>query len=86
MAQIRRIKVVQSSKTLALVYFVFGVIAAVIMALVSLAAGGGVAQALSMVLLFSVVYAVAAFIGFTLFAMIYNFVAARWGGIEVETM
>jgi hypothetical protein len=83
MQQIKSFGVMQTAKALAAVYFVIGVIAGVLTALVAifrLRPGRAVAA----LLLTPVVYTVAGFILIVLFSTIYNAVAKKFGGIEIE--
>jgi hypothetical protein len=82
--QILRISPHQSSKVMALIYFIFMLLLVpigVIMLLV-----GGKDRSIGFIFVFApLIYGVTAYVMFGLFAWVYNFVAKRLGGIEFTT-
>lgn len=83
MQQIKSFGVMQTAKALAAVYFVIGLIAGVLTALVAivrLMPGRAVAA----LVLMPVAYTIAGFILVVLLCTVYNAVAKKFGGIEIE--
>lgn len=89
MHKIQRIGVKSAAKVLTLVFFVLGSIHSVILGVLS-GVGGlgseGTAQTglIVTVILFPFVYGLVGLVAGALIAFIYNLVAGRFGGIEIE--
>jgi hypothetical protein len=84
--RITRFSIWQTTKTMVVLYFVVAAIAAILLALLSLAvpsAGYGGASML-MFLAMPFIYALAALIFVPIGCLIYNFVAGLTGGIEMQ--
>lgn len=79
--QLTHISIHQSSKVIAALYFVITVPLAVI-ALIAALFGGGFGMAIA-ALFAPFLYALVGYVIFVILAWVYNFVAARIGGIEV---
>lgn len=88
--RLRRIGVLQTAKFLAVMYAVLGLIIAVPIGLIAMAAGGnagsgaGIAGGFIGILIAPVLYGIGGFIGGAIAAFIYNLVAGWVGGIEFE--
>ena len=79
--QITHVSIHQTSKVFALVYFCFSLLAVPVG--VALMAVYPQARGTGLFFIFApVIYAVAGYLGSALFAAIYNFLAARVGGVE----
>ena len=81
--QISKISVHQSSKVMALLYFVLTLIVALPMGLYMLMMGAGIEGAL-IVFTAPFIYMILGYLGMALVALIYNLVACKFGGIEVS--
>jgi len=93
MVRIKRIGIKQTAKVIAVFYFVISIIFVLPISLITLLVGssgnkasGVFPQALGGVflLLIPVFYAVIGFVMVALTAFIYNFIAKRFGGVEIE--
>lgn len=85
--QIKRIGPKSLGRLLALIYAILGFIGGLFFCLTALftqTQAGAVAFALAAVIVFPALYAVMGFVSGALFAWIYNIVAKRVGGIEIE--
>jgi hypothetical protein len=83
MQQIKSFGVFQTAKVMGALYFVFGLVFGTIGFLISLFSGRFF-HALFMLVVVPIGYAVGGFIVTAIFCAIYNEVAKRVGGIEVE--
>jgi hypothetical protein len=83
MRQLRSFNVIQTATTMAAVYAVIGAIAGVLFFLGMLASGRLLA-AIGMLIVMPIAYAVGGFIFTAIACFVYNEVAKRVGGIEVE--
>jgi hypothetical protein len=83
MQQIKSFGVMQTAKALAGVYFVIGLIAGVITALIAIVRLRP-GRALAALVLMPIGYTVAGFILIVVVCTIYNAVARKYGGIEIE--
>ena len=83
--QITRVSIHQTSKVFALMYFCFSLLVVPIgLAMVSRYPQG---RGMGMFLIFApVIYGVVGYLGSALFGVIYNFLAARVGGVEFESV
>lgn len=82
--QIVQVSVVQSAKVVAAVYFVTA-IPIVVLAALFMSAVMPAGVSIAMLIMMPVAYAIGAFIGVALGALVYNLVAARLGGFEFTT-
>jgi hypothetical protein len=82
--QIVQVSVVQSAKVMAAVYLVTA-IPIVILAALFMSAVMSAGVSIAMLLVMPVAYAIGAFVGVAIGALIYNLVAARIGGFEFTT-
>lgn len=82
MKQIKKFGIVQTAKVAAILYLVFGAIFLVPMTLITLVASGEAASLFLILLL--PVYAIGGFIVVAICCWIYNLVAGKFGGIEIE--
>ncbi len=85
MHEIRSIGVLSAAKVMGALYFIFGEILALFVALGALAHGHPGTALLGLVFL-GVVHGVIGFVVCALFAWLYNQIAGRIGGIEVQTV
>ncbi len=84
MHQIKSFNVIQTAKVLAALYFIFGLVGTLIIASISLGAKKGPGPGLVMAVLAPFIYGVVGFISTAAFCWLYNVIAKRLGGIEVE--
>ncbi len=84
MHEIRSIGVLSVAKVMGVLYFILGEIAAFFLALAALAHGHP-GRALLALIFLGAAYGVIGFLLTGLFAWLYNQIAARIGGIEVQT-
>lgn len=87
MQQIESFGVLQTSKVVSAVYFILGLLVVVITAIFAIAARKGPVRysgGLVMLLLAPIFYGLAGFIFTAIFCWLYNAVAKRLGGIEIE--
>lgn len=82
--QIVQVSVVQSAKVMAAVYLVTA-IPIVILAALFMSAVMPAGVSIAMLVVMPVAYAIGAFVGVAIGALIYNLVAARIGGFEFTT-
>lgn len=83
--RVKRIAPLQAGKMLAVIYALFSVIAIPFLLLGALAGTrGGGGPALTMAIVFPLLYIVGGFIGGIIGAFIYNIVAGWIGGMEME--
>jgi hypothetical protein len=82
--QIVQVSVVQSAKVMAAVYLVTA-IPIVILAALFMSAVMPAGVSIAVLLVMPVAYAIGAFVGVAIGALIYNLVAARIGGFEFTT-
>lgn len=83
--RIARIEPWQTAKTLAVLYFILGLIAAVLLLLVpasAFEAAGEVKPGVGLILAMPIAYAIAALIFVPIGCWLYNLVASKTGGIE----
>jgi hypothetical protein len=85
MHEIRSIGVLSAAKLMGVLYFIVGEIMALFLALGALARGHP-GRALLAVILLGAVEGVIGFLFSAVFAWLYNQIAARIGGIEVQTV
>lgn len=85
--RITRVVPMSAAKLFGAMYFVIGIVAAPFLAIPALMAGGdqGSATGIGLLLILPVIYGVMGFVGMAIFAWFYNVLAARIGGIEIET-
>lgn len=81
--QIVRLSVHQTSKVLAVLYALMGLVLVPIFMLASLASPEGAGFGLGLALLFPVIYGVFGYVFVALGCWLYNVVASRVGGIEL---
>jgi hypothetical protein len=81
--QITHVSIHQTSKVFALLYFCFSLLAVPIG--IVMIAGGPQGLGMGVFLIFTpVIYGVMGYLGSAVFGLLYNFLAARVGGIEFE--
>lgn len=92
MVTIKKIGVESAGKIFGLLYAVIGLIVGIIMSLISLVTVpsegvGGVSAILGMsaIIIIPLIYGIIGFAGGAMVAFLYNLIADRIGGIEVET-
>jgi hypothetical protein len=87
--KIKRIEPKSLAKVLGFLYAIFGFIAGIIISILALSArgenGGSPIFGVGAIIFVPLFYSIAGFIGGYITAWIYNFVAKRVGGIEIET-
>jgi len=85
--RITRVVPISAAKLFGAMYFVIGVLAAPFLAIPAMLAGGdqGSAMGIGLFLILPVIYGVMGFIGMAVFAWFYNVLAARIGGVVIET-
>lgn len=82
--QVVNISVVQSSKFVAVLYFVVSLPIVLVVAAIALAKGQGLGPAV-FALIFPLIYALGAYLGTAFSAWLYNLVAKQVGGVEFTT-
>jgi hypothetical protein len=83
MQELKSFAVLPTAKAMGALYLIFGAIVSVFVAIAALA-GGRPGQAVLMLILMGPLYGVGGFIMTVITAWLYNQVAARIGGIEIE--
>lgn len=85
MVQIKSLNSVSLAKVLGLMYLILAVIVSpFIIVMVSLEESIGFAESIFVILFFVAFYGIAGGIGGFLIGVVYNFIAKRFGGIEIE--
>lgn len=85
MIQIKSLNSVSLAKVLGLMYLILAVIVSpFIIVMVSLEESIGFAESIFVILFFVAFYGIAGGIGGFLIGVVYNFIAKRFGGIEIE--
>jgi hypothetical protein len=84
MRQIKSFNVIQTAKVLGALYFIFGLVGTLIITSISLGAKKGRGPGLVLAVLAPFIYGVGGFISTAAFCWLYNVIAKRLGGIEVE--
>lgn len=87
MKRIKRFGVIQTAKLVGAVYFFVSAVMLIPIALIAMATGNkmmGLPLEGILVVLLPIMYGILGFIGAALFCIIYNFVASKIGGIELE--
>ena len=85
MQQIKSLNVIQAAKILAALYFVFGLAFAVLCVFLALVERGHSGhRGLAMAVLSPFFYGVAGFVLGAVFCWLYNLIATRFGGLELE--
>lgn len=82
MKQIKKLGAIQTAKFAAVLYLVVSAVFFIPMTIIALIGSG---EAASLLLIFlPLVYAALGFVGVAIFCWIYNLIAGKFGGIEIE--
>jgi len=86
MKQIKKFKVSQTAKVMALLYLVISAVILIPVGLFTLATGGKTKEGIPwlFIIFLPLIYAAISFILVALTCFVYNFIAARIGGVEIE--